>query len=75
MSIPIPLSPPPAYKNPILLVQGIDARPLLRYILELQKKDTTESLLLVGIAKSNFTIPETKVIHIAYKEYTEYNDS
>ena len=44
----------------MVLVQGVDAIPVLEHILKLQNNGSVESLL-VGIAKSINKIPETKV--------------
>ena len=52
--------PPSWFKIPIVLVQWVDAIPLLLHIVDNQRDGYIEPVRF-GIALSNKTIPETKV--------------
>jgi hypothetical protein len=52
--------PPNWFKIPIVLVQGVDAIPLLQHILD-QQKNINGRRIRFGIAKSNASIPGTQV--------------
>ena len=57
--------PPDWFNIPVVLVQGVDAIPLLQHILD-QKKNGNGHRIRFGIAKSSWSIPETQVT----KSYT-----